>query len=141
MIKCDIPKFGGKRVKMPKNVPSIKSVKVSHSLCPTNCDPMGFSRPGSSVHRTFQARILEWVTTSQEIFLTQGSNPVLLHCRQILYHLSHQGSHFFGQLYQEAQEYGIHNYISKEHCPPSNLRKKEQFSDNKVLCAHHKLIF
>ena len=28
----------------------------------------------------------------QEIFPTQGSNPVLLHCRQILYHLSHQGS-------------------------------------------------
>ena len=28
----------------------------------------------------------------QEIFLTQGSNLGLLHCRQILYHLSHQGS-------------------------------------------------
>ena len=26
------------------------------------------------------------------IFLTQGSNPGLAHCRQILYHLSHQGS-------------------------------------------------
>ena len=25
----------------------------------------------------------------QRIFLTQGSNPDLLHCRQILYHLSH----------------------------------------------------
>ena len=28
----------------------------------------------------------------KEIFLTQGSNPGLLQCRQILYHLSHQGS-------------------------------------------------
>ena len=27
----------------------------------------------------------------QGFFLTQGSNPGLLHCRQILYHLSHQG--------------------------------------------------
>ena len=27
----------------------------------------------------------------QGIFLTQGSNPGFLHCRQILYHLSHQG--------------------------------------------------
>ena len=27
----------------------------------------------------------------QGIFPTQGSNPGLLHCRQILYHLSHQG--------------------------------------------------
>ena len=26
----------------------------------------------------------------QEIFLTQGSNPGFLHCRQTLYHLSHQ---------------------------------------------------
>ena len=30
----------------------------------------------------------------QGIFTTQGSNPGLLHCRQILYHLSHQGSPF-----------------------------------------------
>ena len=28
----------------------------------------------------------------QGIFLTQGLNQGLLHCRQILYHLSHQGS-------------------------------------------------
>ena len=28
----------------------------------------------------------------QGIVLTQGSNLGLLHCRQILYHLSHQGS-------------------------------------------------
>ena len=31
---------------------------------------------------------------SQGIFPTQGSNPGLLHCRQILYCLSHQGSPF-----------------------------------------------
>ena len=30
-------------------------------LCPTLCDPMDFSLPGSSVHRILQARILEWV--------------------------------------------------------------------------------
>ena len=29
----------------------------------------------------------------QGIFLTQRLNPGLLHCRQILYHLSHQGRH------------------------------------------------
>ena len=28
----------------------------------------------------------------QEIFPTQGSNPALPHCRQVLYQLSHQGS-------------------------------------------------
>ena len=30
-------------------------------LCPTPCDPMAHSPPGSSVHGTLQARILEWV--------------------------------------------------------------------------------
>ena len=59
----------------------------------TLCDPMGCSPPGSSVHGILQARILEWVATVlQGIFLTQGSNPGLLHCRQILYYLNHQGS-------------------------------------------------
>ena len=29
--------------------------------CPTLCDPMDCSLPGSSVHGIFQARILEWV--------------------------------------------------------------------------------
>ena len=35
----------------------------------------------------------------QRIFPTQGLNQGLLHCRQILYHLSHQGSsyHSYGQ--------------------------------------------
>ena len=31
---------------------------------PTLCDPMDCSLPGSSVHGTFQARILEWVAIS-----------------------------------------------------------------------------
>ena len=30
-------------------------------LCPTLCDPMDCSPPGSSVHGVLQARILEWV--------------------------------------------------------------------------------
>ena len=29
--------------------------------CPTLCDPMDCSLPGSSVHGIFQARVLEWV--------------------------------------------------------------------------------
>ena len=32
--------------------------------CPTLCDPMDCSLPGSSVHGTFQAGILEWVAIS-----------------------------------------------------------------------------
>ena len=32
-------------------------------LCPTFCDPMDCSLPGSSVHGILQARILEWIAT------------------------------------------------------------------------------
>ena len=39
----------------------VKSEKVlSHSACPTLCDPMDCSPPGSSDHGILQARILEW---------------------------------------------------------------------------------
>ena len=49
--------------------------------CPTLCDPVDCSPPGSSVHGLLQARILEWSchTLLQGIFKTQGSNPHLLH--------------------------------------------------------------
>ena len=33
----------------------------------------------------------------QGIFLTQGSHPGLLHCRQILHHLSHEGGSLDGE--------------------------------------------
>ena len=32
--------------------------------CPTLCDPMDSSPPGSSVHRILQARMPEWVAIS-----------------------------------------------------------------------------
>ena len=46
----------------------------------TLCDPMACSSPGSSVHGIFQARILEWVTTSSSKGLpipgTEPTSPV-----------------------------------------------------------------
>ena len=33
-------------------------------LCPTFCNPMDCSLPGSSVHGIFQAKMLEWVVIS-----------------------------------------------------------------------------
>ena len=60
--------------------------------CLTLCDLMDCSLPGSSVHGILQAEILEWVAIpfSKVSSLIQGSNPGLLHIRQILYRLSHQ---------------------------------------------------
>ena len=37
---------------------------VSVQLCPTFCNPMDSSLPGSSVHGILQARILEWIAVS-----------------------------------------------------------------------------
>ena len=74
-------------------------------LCLTLCDPRDYT-----VHGILQARILEWVpfpspgdlpnqnigegslSLLQGIFPTQEFNWNLLHCRQILYQLSYQGS-------------------------------------------------
>ena len=33
-------------------------------MCPTLCDPVDWSPPGSSIHGIFQARVLEWVAIS-----------------------------------------------------------------------------
>ena len=43
----------------------------SLQLCPTLCNPMDCSPPGSSVHGILQARILEWVAISS----SRGSSP------------------------------------------------------------------
>ena len=70
---------------------------VGHSVV-SLCNPMDYSLPDSSIHGILQARVLEWVAfpfsrgSSWLRDWTQGSNPGVLHCRQILYHLSHQGS-------------------------------------------------
>ena len=57
----------------------------------TLCNPVDCSPP--LLKRILQARILEWVAiaSSRRSSLTQGSNPGLLHCRQTLYLLRHQG--------------------------------------------------
>ena len=61
--------------------------------CPTLCDPMDrvaprclcpWDSPGKNTRVGNQFLL-------QGIFLTQGLNPGLLHCRQTLYQLSHQG--------------------------------------------------
>ena len=57
-------------------------------LCLSLCNFMDCSLPGSSVHEILQTRRLQHChDLLQGIFPTQGSNPRLQHCRQILYHL------------------------------------------------------
>ena len=63
-------------------------VKVTQS-CPTLCGPMVYTVHGISRGQNTGVGSLSLL---QEIFPTQILNPGLLHCRQILYELSHQGS-------------------------------------------------
>ena len=76
-------------------------VKVAQ-LCPTLWDPMDYP-----VHGILQARIMECVAFpfSRGIFPTQGSNPGPLHCRWILYQLSHshKGKPKWGRRTSRAQ--------------------------------------
>ena len=55
---------------------------------------MDCSLSGSSVHGIFPGKSagVDCHFLLQGIFPTQGSNPGLLHCGRMLYHLSHQGS-------------------------------------------------
>ena len=50
----------------------VAAVAAAKSLqsCPTLCDPIDSSLPGSSIHGISQARVLEWVATA---FSASGS--------------------------------------------------------------------
>ena len=81
---------------LPCSTWGLNSLKVKVLVaqpCPTLCNPIDRNPPGSSVRGILQARILEWVSIS---FSRGSSQPRdflgFLHCRQILYLLSHQPS-------------------------------------------------
>jgi len=81
------PDRQGKKIKSLAK-PNVGKVLVTQS-CPALCDQIDCSPPGSSVHGILQARILAWVASP---FSRESSQPgiehTLLHCSQILYHLS-----------------------------------------------------
>ena len=63
-------------------------------LCLILCSPIDWSSPGSSVHETFQGRILEWVAISSSRGSSRPRNRTLVSCvfcidRQIPYHWHH----------------------------------------------------
>ena len=64
-------------------------VSESHSVMLYSLWPHGLYSPWNSPGQNAGVGSCSLL---QGIFPTQGSNPGLQHCRQILYHLSHQGS-------------------------------------------------
>ena len=90
----EIPQKTNNRVvlQFSNPTPRHESENVSPSVVSDSLRLHGLQPPGSSIHRILQARILEvrCYFLLQGIFPTQGSNPGLLYCRQILYCLSHK---------------------------------------------------
>ena len=52
---------------------AVRVCVLGTQLCPTLCDPMDYSLPGSSVHSIFQARIMDWVASASSRGLTHIS--------------------------------------------------------------------
>ena len=66
---------------------TVRVLSVSHSALHNSLGPHGLLCPWNSPGKNTGVGSHSLL---QGIFPIQGSNPGLLHCRQILYHLSHQ---------------------------------------------------
>ena len=64
----------------------------SHSVVSDSLRPQELYSPWNSPGQNTGVGSLSLL---QEVFPSQGSNPGLPHCRQILHHMSHQGSPFY----------------------------------------------
>ena len=85
--------------------------------CPTLCDPMDCSPPGSSVHEIFQARKLKWVAISFSTYspslasvspASQGPRPWK------------QESYIKGQIIRRVRKKVLHNNIHRFHNLPKD---------------------
>ena len=83
----------------------VKVLVVSDSLQLSDCSPPRLFCPWNSPRKNIGVGSHSLL---QGIFLTMGSNPGILHCRQILYHMSHQGSPYADRIFSK-------HLIS--HCP------------------------
>ena len=111
--------------KIMQNLHSFKVLVIqSH---PTLCDHVDYSLPGSSVHRTLQARILEWVAIS----FSRGSSwlrDLVLYCRQILYCLSHPSVQFSSV----TQSYPTLQLHESQHARPPVHHQFPEFTQTHV---------
>ena len=105
--------------------------------CPTLCDPLDCSPPGSSIHGNLQARILEWVAISSSRDRTRVSFG-----RQALYHSCHLGSPrnclpmqgtWVGSLVQE--DYTCPGATKPTHLQPVLWNKRSQCDETPTLSA------
>ena len=126
----------------------MKVKSVSCSVMTDSLQPKDKSPPGFSICGILKARILGCVAIPflQGVFLTQGLNMGLLHCGQILNHLSHQGrpymyirkyiyiyiythtythTHIYIFIYK-LNHFAVHLKLT-QHCESSILQFKKSF--------------
>ena len=117
----------------------INSVVFIAQSCPTLCNHMDCSPPGSSVHGLSQARILEWVAIS---FSRGSSNPGIKPwssaLQEVLYHLSHQGS----PLYIATNLSIFQNLLEEQICirnilPTRAAWTRQLYDSTRLICADY----
>ena len=114
---------------VPLQCTKVKSQSEVAQSCPTLSDPMACSPPGSSVHGTLQARVLEWGAIAfseplgkpkslwtqdyshfMDYVLEIQRNPILLEI--IFIHSRHTGSPSFGFVFLPPSFPGLENLSS-----------------------------
>ena len=70
----------------------VKSESEVAQSCPTLCDPMDCSPPGSSIHGIFQARVLEWVAIAFSMLPLQT-----FFLKSIQFNFVQEIKHLFGE--------------------------------------------
>ena len=88
-ITIFLPLCFGSELKVPLCNAELCCPILSDSLQPCGLEPTSLLCPWRSSRQEYWHALLR---PPQGTFPTQGLNPGLLHCRQILYHLSYQAS-------------------------------------------------
>ena len=118
-MQCIVITYNGKETKKRIHI----HIFLVAQSCPTLSDLMDGSTQGSSVHGDSPGKNTRVVCHAllHGIFPDQGLNPVLPHCRQILYHLSHHRSS------------PVHKYISESLCYISETNTILLINDTSIL--------
>ena len=115
----------------------------SAQSCPTLCNPMDCSPPGSPVHGIFQARILEWVAISFSRGSFQPRDWTCSSCvscndRQILYHLSPSVQISSWVVSNSFRPHGLQH--ARPPCPSPSWSLLKLMSIESVMPSNHRIL-
>ena len=102
----------------------------SHSVVSDSLRPHGLY---SSRNSLVQYTGVSSLSLLQGIFPTQGLNPGLLHCRQILYQLSHKGRMSCIQMTEKEPKYWVGQKVLSDLFTASYGKTQRKFLANPIL--------